>query len=86
MVVKAIFTSLKRGAMARPRAVVLGILSVALVNILKEYNMHSNEEFLKKSSPTELFTLEVEAEARGKAYLQAYREQLRRLEIVNINA
>lgn len=48
--------------------------------------MHSNEEFLKKCSPTELFTLEVEAEARGKAYLQAYREQLRRLEIGSINA
>ena len=48
--------------------------------------MHSNEEFLKKSSATELFTLEVEAEARGKAHLQAYREQLRRLEIGSINA
>lgn len=52
----------------------------------KEYNMHMNEEFLKKCSPTELFTLEVEAEARGKAYVQAYREQLRRLEIGSINA
>jgi len=48
--------------------------------------MHSNEEFLKKSSSTELLTLELEAEARGKAYLQAYREQLRRLDISAINA
>jgi hypothetical protein len=48
--------------------------------------MHKDEEFLTKCSPTELFTLEVEAEARGKAYLQAYREQLRRLEIGSINA
>lgn len=48
--------------------------------------MHTNEEFLKKSSPTELFTLEIEAEARGKAYIQAFREQLRRLEIGSINA
>lgn len=48
--------------------------------------MHSNEEFLKKCSPIELFTLEVEAEARGKAYQQAYREQLKRLEIGSINA
>ena len=48
--------------------------------------MHSNEEFLKKCSPTELFTLEVEADARGKAYLLAFREQLRRLEIGSINA
>jgi hypothetical protein len=48
--------------------------------------MHKDEEFLTKSSPAELLTLEIEAEARGKAYLQAYREQLRRLEIGVINA
>jgi hypothetical protein len=48
--------------------------------------MHSNEVFLTKSSPAELFTLEIEAEARGKAYLLAYREQLRRLEIGTIHA
>lgn len=48
--------------------------------------MHINEVFLTKCSPAELFTLEVEAEARGKAYLQAYREQLKRLEIATINA
>jgi hypothetical protein len=86
MEVKAIFISWKHGPMAVRLVVVLVFLFVNSVNIPTEYNMHSNEEFLKKSSPTELFTLEVEAEARGKAYLQAYREQLRRLEIVNINA
>ena len=48
--------------------------------------MHKDEVFLTKCSPTELFTLELEAEALGKAHLQAYREQLRRLEIRSINA
>jgi hypothetical protein len=48
--------------------------------------MHKDEEFLTKSSPAELLTLALEADARGKAHLQAYREQLRRLEIGVINA
>jgi hypothetical protein len=86
MEVKAIFISWKHGPMAVRLVVVLVFLFANSVNIPTEYNMHRNEEFLKKSSPTELFTLEVEAEARGKAYLQAYREQLQRLEIGAINA
>jgi hypothetical protein len=48
--------------------------------------MHKDEEFLTKSSSAELLTIANEADARGKAYLQAYREQLRRLEIGVINA
>jgi hypothetical protein len=47
--------------------------------------MHSNETFLTKATAEELLTLEIEAEARGKAHLQAFREQLKRLEITEIN-
>ena len=72
--------------MAVRLVVVRDIRSVAHVNILPEYHMHKDEVFLTKCSPTELFTLELEAEALGKAHLQAYREQLRRLEIRSINA
>ena len=47
--------------------------------------MHNNETFLTKATPTELLTLEIEADALGKAHLLAFREQLKRLEIVVIN-
>jgi hypothetical protein len=83
---RVISTSWKHGQANAQPVHVLDFLFANSVNILTEYNMHKDEEFLTKCSATELFTLEVEAEARGKAYLQAYREQLRRLEIGSINA
>lgn len=42
--------------------------------------MHKNEEFLKNISDEELLALMFEAEAKGKPYAAALKEQIERLD------
>lgn len=43
--------------------------------------MHGNENFFTKATPEQIRVLLAEAEAAGKQYVQALKDQLRRLDI-----